>query len=93
MAVIFRPTIKLASKMRVNLEYLPVEENSLRRLGDWYAIEVNVSRMKLVLCVSENARLPVVIEAAPYKTIHQRLPRALDRLLREIRMMSVLGRP
>lgn len=84
MAVIFRPTMKLASKMRVELEYLPHESNPVRRLGDWYAIEVNVSRLKFILCVSENARLPVVIEAAPYKTIAERLPFAVERLLRTI---------
>ena len=82
--MIFRPTVKLAAKMRVKLEHLTLETNPIRRLGDWYAIEVNVSHLRLILCVSENARLPVVIEAAPYKTIHQRLPLALERLLRII---------
>ena len=84
MAVIFRPTMKLAAKMRVQLEYIPLETNPIRRLGDWYAIEVNVSHLRLILCVSEHARLPIVIEAAPYKSIPERLPLALEKLLRRI---------
>jgi uncharacterized protein DUF6933 len=43
------------------------------RLGDWYANLLHLGRTQLVLAVSERTFLPVVISAAPAKTITMRL--------------------
>lgn len=77
--VVLRPTVRLAGKLRLRLG-----ESSFRsttRLGDWYATDLNLGRQRLVICVSELSRLAVVLEAAPYATIPERLPPALARVL------------
>jgi hypothetical protein len=51
------------------------------RLGDWYAKEVTLGKRRLVLCVNELSRLAVVLDAAPYASIPERLPAAVSVLL------------
>lgn len=53
-------------------------------LGDWYAAGVVLSRKQYVLCVSENARVPVLLPAAPYQSFPFRLITALELLLPDL---------
>jgi hypothetical protein len=57
------------------------DHRSDTRLGDWYAKDVSLGRRRLVLCVNEHSRLAVVLEAAPYASIPERLPTAVGVLL------------
>ena len=77
--VVLRPTVRLAAKLRMRLAEFNLP--STTRLGDWYATDLNLGRRRLVVCVSELSRLAVVLEAAPYATIPERLPPALGRVL------------
>lgn len=77
--VVLRPTARLAAKLRMRLAEF--NHPSTTRLGDWYATDLNLGRRRLVVCVSELSRLAVVLEAAPYATIPERLPPALGRVL------------
>ena len=54
------------------------------RLGDWYAKDITLGRRRLVLCVNELSRLAVVLDAAPYASIPERLPAAVGALLEGI---------
>jgi hypothetical protein len=77
--VVLRPTARLALKLRLRLG--ASNFRSTTRLGDWYATDLNLGRRRLVICVSELSRLAVVLDAAPYATIPERLPPALARVL------------
>ena len=46
-------------------------------LGDWYAEILFVRRRQVLLCISEHARLPVVIPASEFKTAGVRLIAAM----------------
>lgn len=80
--VIIRPTASLAKRMRVKLA--PTDVESTTRLGDWYAMDIVLSKKQFVLCVSSTSRLSVVLEAAPYASFPKRLPAALSAVLRSI---------
>jgi hypothetical protein len=56
---VFRCTQRLAKRLRVSLadDALP----SAGILGDWYANVLNVERLRLVLCISEQTILPVIL--------------------------------
>lgn len=53
-------------------------------MGEWTANLVRVSRIQLVIAVSEPTRFGVVLDAAPYATIRQRFSRALFHALLQI---------
>ena len=81
--VILRCTRKLLVKLGVqpaNVE----DVCSTTRLGDWYADILFTARQHVVLCVSEHARVPVVIPARELKTPPSRLPEALALVLTEL---------
>jgi hypothetical protein len=80
--VIFRPTLGLAVKMRIKTA--ATNQQSDTRLGDWYAKDVILGKRRLVLCVSDLSRLAVVLDAAPYASIPERLPPAVGALLERI---------
>lgn len=80
--IIVRPVADLAKKMKVKL--VQFEQNSTNLLGDWYAIDIVLNRKHYILCMSEKARLSLVLNAAPYVSFHQRLQENLKLLLNEI---------
>ena len=51
--------------------------SSTTRLGDWYANLLWVGRQRLIICVSERARLPVLLRAQDVKNLSRHLPAAL----------------
>ena len=77
--VIWRPTVRLAAKLRLQLAETALRSDT--RLGDWYAADLTLGRCRLVLCVSTLSRLGVVLPAAPYATLPERLGPAVGRLL------------
>jgi len=80
--VVLRPTARLAAKLRLKLA--AAKGRSDTRLGDWYANDIALGRRRLVLCVSELSRLAVVLDAAPYASIPERLGPAVGVLLHRI---------
>ena len=50
-------------------------------LGDWTANLIRVGRIQLVLAVSEPTRLGIVVDAAPYRMIPDRLGHRLFKIL------------
>lgn len=79
MSLVLRPTASLAKRMKLKLQ--KSEETSSGRLGDWYANDIILNRKQYILCVSENARLSVLLNAAPYATWPTRLATPLKELL------------
>jgi hypothetical protein len=77
--VVIRPTGDLAKRMKVKL--IARDEQSSTLLGDWYALDLVLAQRQYVLCVSENGRLPMLLNAAPYSTFPERLPNALADVL------------
>ena len=80
--VVLRPTARLAAKAHLRLADSPFQ--STTRLGDWYAIDLSLGRHRLVVSVSELSRLAVVMNAAPYASIPERLPAAVSKVLHHI---------
>jgi hypothetical protein len=82
--VVFRCTQKLRRRMGP----LAAPENgsakSSGRLGDWYANAVSVRGQQLVLGVSGITLLPVLMPAAPYKTMLPRFAQATGDILRAL---------
>jgi hypothetical protein len=62
---------------------------SSTRLGDWYANAITLDQQQLVLAVSGVTLLPVLITAAPYKTVGTRLPLAIGEVLRALGVAEV----
>ena len=58
--------------------------HSTTTLGDWYADILFAARQGVVLCVSEHARVPVIIPARELKTLPARLPEALAHVLSDL---------
>lgn len=77
--LVIRPTASLAKRAGIKLER--DAETSATVLGDWYANGIVLSRRQYILCMSEKARLPLLIEAAPYSNFAERLPPAVMALL------------
>lgn len=75
----FRCTAKLLKTMKAK----PVEPTlpATNRLGEWTANLIRVSRIQLVLAVSDRTRLGVVIDAAPYASVRDRFAEALFKAL------------
>lgn len=65
---------------------------TLARLGDWTAAFVALPPLRLVLAVSDHARLPLLMAADPFDEVPVRLPRELYRLLLDIRFPPELAR-
>jgi hypothetical protein len=61
---------------------------STTTLGDWYADILFTARQHVVLCVSEHARVPVIIPARELKTLASRLPGALAQVLTDLTIPS-----
>jgi hypothetical protein len=59
---------------------------STTRLGDWFANVVIVGRQHLVLAVSGVSLLPVLVPAAPYKTMIPRFVEATGQVLRTLKI-------
>jgi len=81
--VIIRPTATLAKRARVQPE-TKLTSKSSTRLGDWYALDFVIQRRQYILCLSENARLSVVLSAAPYSTFFVRLLHSLKKILKAL---------
>jgi hypothetical protein len=65
--LVLRCTARL--RARLSVEEAAAPQASTTRLGDWYANLLHVGRTQLVLAVSEQTYLPVVIDAAPARTL------------------------
>lgn len=61
------------------------------RLGEWTANLIRVSRIQLVLAVSEPTRFGVVIDAAPYALIPERFGQALFKALLHLEIPADLA--
>lgn len=81
--LLIRSTKSLATRVGIK-KLADTERASTTTLGDWYATDFTISRQQLILCVSQNARLPIVLEAAPYKLFPERLIEMLGQVLRAI---------
>jgi hypothetical protein len=55
-------------------------------LGDWYAISVIIRRHQLVLAVSGITLLPVLMPAAPYRSVPSRFVEAVGEMLHALRV-------
>lgn len=86
--LVLRPTASLAKRMKVKLQ--PSDQSSSTRLGDWYALDIVLSRKQFILCVSSKSRLAVVLEAAPYATLPGRVSDAVTEVLKEIGVNEAL---
>lgn len=62
------------------------------RLGDWTAMVVPLAPVRLILAVSDHARLPLVVAAEPFDDVLSRLPLAVYQLLLDIRFPPDLAR-
>ena len=76
--VIIRCTQKLLRRIEPTT---PTARSSTTRLGDWYANLLGVGRQRLVICVSERGRLPVLLPARDVKNLSQHLPTSLGSVL------------
>jgi hypothetical protein len=59
---------------------------STTRLGDWYANVLVIRRQHVVLAVSGVTLLPVLVPAAPYKTMIPRIAEAAGQILRALKI-------
>ncbi|MGH7269854.1 MAG: DUF6933 domain-containing protein [Polyangiaceae bacterium] len=64
----------------------PEPSRSTGVLGDWFANVLIVRRQHIVLAVSGVTLLPVLVPAAPYKTMVPRLAEAVGQILRALRI-------
>lgn len=74
-----RCTKRLLARLTVSPATEPLEPTT--RLGDWYANLLHIGRLRLVLFVGERTFLPVVIPAAPMRTLVERFRGALAEIL------------
>lgn len=77
-----RCTAKLLKAMKIAPAANPAPASN--RLGEWTANLIRVSRIQLVVAVSEPTRLGVVIDAAPYADIPFRLQHNVFHALLEL---------
>jgi hypothetical protein len=82
--VVFRCTQKLRRRMGSSAGAENPSPKSSTRLGDWYANAVSVHRQHVVLAVSGVTLLPVLVPAAPYKTMTARFAEATCEVLRAL---------
>lgn len=62
------------------------------RLGDWTAAVIPLAPVRMLLAVSDHARLPLALDAEPFDDLLTRLPEALYQLLLDIRFPADLAR-
>jgi hypothetical protein len=82
--VVFRCTRKLLQRVEHTAGHESELASSTTRLGDWYANVVSVRRQHVVLGVSGVTLLPVLLAAAPYKTMIPRFDEAAGQVLRAL---------
>jgi hypothetical protein len=82
--VVFRCTQKLRHRMGSSAATEDPSAKSSTRLGDWYANAISVHRQHVVLAVSGVTLLPVLVPAAPYKTMMARFVEATGEILRAV---------
>lgn len=80
--VVLRCTQKLLKRLGQPVAVDPARSSSI--LGDWSADILFTHPHHVVLCVSENARVPVVLPARELRTLDRRLPVALRSVLTDI---------
>jgi hypothetical protein len=80
--VVFRCTRKLLRHLQN--EHVREPPTSTTRLGDWYASLLVMRRQHLVLAASGVTLLPVLVAAAPYKTLIDRFAEATGHVLRAL---------
>lgn len=72
-------TLRCTKKLLDRMRAVPVAEDALSgssgRLGDWFANVLIIRKQPIVLAVSGVTLLPVVLPAAPFKTVPERLAR------------------
>jgi uncharacterized protein DUF6933 len=79
---ILRCTAKLLKAMKAVPQAKP--QLARNRLGEWTANLIRVSRIQLVIAVSEPTRFGVVVDAAPYAALPERFGYALFQALLNI---------
>ncbi len=84
--VVFRCTRKLLLRVEHTAGHESEAAKSTTRLGDWYANVVTVRRQHVVLAVSGVTLLPVLVAAAPYKTMIPRFVEAMGQVLRALKI-------
>ena len=82
--VTLRCTQKLLRRLGRPIVGHPARSSTI--LGDWYADLLFTQHCQLVLCVSENARLPIVLPAREIRTLDGRLRIAVGAVLRDLRV-------
>jgi hypothetical protein len=80
--VVFRYTRKLLRHLESDDDREP--RTSTTRLGAWFANVVVVRRQHIVLAVSGVTLLPVLVPAAPYRTMTSRFAEATGQVLRAL---------
>lgn len=80
--VVLRGTRKLLTRLQTRPEAEPGRSTTM--LGDWYADILFTDRQNVLLCISEHARLPIVISARDLGTFPSRLAAALAAVLTEL---------
>jgi hypothetical protein len=78
---VLRCTKKLLQRVEPSGRSKSEPPKSTTRLGDWYANLLIIRRQQLVLAVSSISLLPVLLPAAPFKTVPARLTRAVGEVL------------
>jgi hypothetical protein len=84
--VVFRCTRKLLQHVEHTAGHQSESAKSTTRLGDWYANVLSVRRQHVVLAVSGVTLLPVLVAAAPYKTMIPRFVEAVAQVLRALKI-------
>ena len=74
-----RCTAKLLKAMKARPVANPAP--AMNRLGDWTANLIRVSRIQLVLAVNDATRLGIVVDAAPYAGVPDRIAERIFRAL------------
>lgn len=81
---VLRCTRKLLRRMGPSVSPTSEPSETTTRLGDWYANLLIVRQQHLVLGVSRITLLPVLVVAAPYKTLVPRLAEGMSQMLRAL---------
>jgi hypothetical protein len=82
--LVFRCTRKLLRRLERQAAEDGEPPKSTTRLGDWHANLLIVRRQHLVLAVSGVTLLPVLVPAAPYKTMMARFAEGAGQVLRAL---------
>lgn len=80
--IVIRPTASLAKRMKVKINSSELKSDTI--LGDWFALDFVLSRRQFIMCVSQKSRLAVIMNAAPYVSLSNRIPNAICEVLKLI---------